>query len=245
MTFARNLRIVSCFTKLDSNTGDPRCYSVPSHPRRNRNLVHTYVCVVTHIARVWINRVRLQCCSWSFDQCLCVFFPFILDVKFVWVYQPESHRRKITQDFSSTFFLRCMSLFLASRIQPFLSLVDREVEICVRVNRPPHVWAFFNYSKSQLSGFELTSQRVRRFLCLVSPSIHGQVCSNIMPGFTSLGMCVCVCVFLPNYSGHQVRWTYQPRSHRRKVKHDFSPTFLLCLNFSREKDSAIPFPRRP
>ena len=37
---------------------------------------------------------------------LCVFFPFILDIK--WTYQPGSHRRKVTQDFSSTFFLRCV-----------------------------------------------------------------------------------------------------------------------------------------
>ena len=28
---------------------------------------------------------------------------------------------------------------------------------------------------------------------------------------------VCVCVFLPIHSEHQVRWTYQPGSHRRKA----------------------------
>ena len=41
-------------------------------------------------------------------------------------------------------------------------------------------------------------------------------------------MCfVCVC-FLPIHSGHhQVRWTYQPESHGRKVTQDFSPTFFL------------------
>ena len=33
-------------------------------------------------------------------------------------------------------------------------------------------------------------------------------------------VCVCVC-FLPIHSGHQVRWTYQPGSHRRKVTQDF------------------------
>ena len=57
-------------------------------------------------------------------------------------------------------------------------------------------------------------------------------------------MCVCVC-FLPIHSGHQ--WTYQPGSHRRKVTRDFRPPSFCgaCLNFSREKDSAIPFPRRP
>ena len=38
--------------------------------------------------------------------------------------------------------------------------------------------------------------------------------------------CVCVC-FLPIHSGHQVRWTYQPGSHRRKVTQDFSSTFFL------------------
>ena len=55
-------------------------------------------------------------------------------------------------------------------------------------------------------------------------------------------MCrVCVC-FLPIYSGRQIRWKYQPGSHK-----DFSSTFLLrCVPFfSREKDPAIPFPRRP
>ena len=27
-----------------------------------------YVCMVTYIARVWINRVRLTTCSWSAEQ---------------------------------------------------------------------------------------------------------------------------------------------------------------------------------
>ena len=39
-------------------------------------------------------------------------------------------------------------------------------------------------------------------------------------------LCLCVC-FLPIHSGHQVRWTYPPGSHRRKVTKDFSSTFLL------------------
>ena len=30
-----------------------------------------------------------------------------------WTYQPGSHRRKVTQDFSSTFFLRCVPLFFS------------------------------------------------------------------------------------------------------------------------------------
>ena len=32
--------------------------------------------------------------------------------------------------------------------------------------------------------------------------------------------------FLPIHSGHQVRWTYRPGSHRRKVTQDFSSTFF-------------------
>ena len=42
--------------------------------------------------------------------------------------------------------------------------------------------------------------------------------------------------FLAIHSGHQVRWTYQPGSHRRKVTQDFSSTFLRCVPsfFSRE-----------
>ena len=34
---------------------------------------------------------------------------------------------------------------------------------------------------------------------------------------------VCVC-FLPIRSGHQVRWTYQPGSHRRKITHCYIPS---------------------
>ena len=36
--------------------------------------------------------------------------------------------------------------------------------------------------------------------------------------YINIGMCVC---FLPIHSGHQVRWTYQPGSHRRKVTQEF------------------------
>ena len=40
-------------------------------------------------------------------------------------------------------------------------------------------------------------------------------------------VCVCVLCFLPIHSGHQVRWTYKPGSHRRKVTQDFSSSFFL------------------
>ena len=55
---------------------------------------------------------------------VCVFFQFIVDIKFV-------GRRGDTG-----FLIHLLSavralIFLARRIQPFLSLIDREVEFCV------------------------------------------------------------------------------------------------------------------
>ena len=58
---------------------------------------------------------------------------------------------------------------------------------------------------------------------------------------------MCVCVFFPfildiKFVGRTSRGHTGGRSHR--IFHP--PSFCgACLNFSREKDSAIPFPRRP
>ena len=63
---------------------------------------------------------------------LFVAIPFFLDVRFVDV--PAG----VTQEEGHTgFFIHLLSavhalIFLARRIQPFLSLVDREVEFCPR-----------------------------------------------------------------------------------------------------------------
>ena len=57
----------------------------------------------------------------------------------------------------------------------------------------------------------------------------------------------CVCVFFPfildiKFVGRTSRGHTGGRSHG--ISH--SPSFCgACLNFSREKDSAVPFPRRP
>ena len=65
---------------------------------------------------------------------LCVVIPFILDVGFVDV--PAG----VTQEEGRTRFLIHLPsavrafVFLARKIQPFLSLVDREVEFCVLTN---------------------------------------------------------------------------------------------------------------
>ena len=55
----------------------------------------------------------------------------------------------------------------------------------------------------------------------------------ILPGIhsgkitTASFVCLCVVCFLPIHSGHEVRWTYQPGSQRRRVTQDFSSTFFL------------------
>ena len=69
--------------------------------------------------------------------------------------------------------------------------------------------------------------------------------------YTNIYVCVCVCmcvgVFFPfildiKFVGRTSRGHTGGRSHR--IFHP--PSFWgACLNFSREKDSAFPFPRRP
>ena len=56
--------------------------------------------------------------------CVCVFFPFILDF--------NGRTGRGHTGFSIHLLSAVLALiFLARRIQPFLSLVDREVEFCV------------------------------------------------------------------------------------------------------------------
>ena len=62
--------------------------------------------------------------------CVCVFFPFILDIKLdvpAGVTQEEGHTGFLIHLISAVRAL----IFLARRIQSFLSPVDREVEFCV------------------------------------------------------------------------------------------------------------------
>ena len=64
---------------------------------------------------------------------VCVVVPFILDVRLV------DTPAGITQEESRTGFLQLPSavlalIFIARRIQPYISLVDREVEFCVPTN---------------------------------------------------------------------------------------------------------------
>ena len=64
---------------------------------------------------------------------LCVVIPFILDVRLMdapaGVAQEEGHTEFLHLPFAVIAFI-----FIARRIQPSLSLVDREVEFCVPTN---------------------------------------------------------------------------------------------------------------
>ena len=62
-------------------------------------------------------------------MCVCVFFPFILDFngRTSQGYTGRRQHRISVHLLSAVLAL----IFLARRIQPFLSLVDREVEFCV------------------------------------------------------------------------------------------------------------------
>ena len=85
-------------------------------------------------------------------------------------------------------------------------------------------------------------------ILIIFPPVWGMLrmftCVQI---FLQTNVCVC-CVFCdPIYSGRQVcgrtsRGHTGGRSHR--ISH--APSFCgACLDFSREKDSVVPFPRRP
>ena len=62
----------------------------------------------------------------SVRVCVCVLFPFILEIKFVGR-TSRGHTGFLIHLLSAVRAL----IFLARRIQPFLSLVDRDVEFCV------------------------------------------------------------------------------------------------------------------
>ena len=66
------------------------------------NIVHIRLPSIITLPFTCVNSVD------GVHECVCVFFPLILDIQVRWTYQPGSQRREVTQDFSSTFFLRCV-----------------------------------------------------------------------------------------------------------------------------------------
>ena len=167
--------------------------------------------------RKYFNHCLMRCKS----VCVC-FLPIYSG------HQPLDVPAGVTQEEGHTGFLFRLPaavralIFLARRIHLFLSLVDREVEFCVLTIL--HLLGNFLF-------------------------IYVLVRKNPMTVATSQWVCVCVCVFFPfilrldiKFVGRTGRGHTGGRSHR--ISHP--PSFCgACLNFSREKDSAILFPRRP
>ena len=124
------------------------------------------------MARGWrytkISR-PIECISGILCACVCVFSSYSfwtsssLDVP-AGVTQEEGHTRFLIHLLSA---VRAFIL-LARRIQPFLSLVDREVEFCVLTiqsfsTRWAFLFLFFSFlvRKIPFAEIELASQRVR------------------------------------------------------------------------------------
>ena len=89
--------------------------------------------------------------------------------------------------------------------------------------QPAHLHTQSGWIWCSLTGFLPSSAAAS----IYETAIRHRVSPELSSGIKWLGwqpdcavMCVCVC-FLPIHSGHQVRWTYQPGSHRRKVTPDF------------------------
>ena len=71
------------------------------------------------------------CVGGQEKECVRVFFPFILGIKFVGRTSRGHTGGMSHMIFHPPSFCGGAFIFLAKRIQPFLSLVDRDVEFCV------------------------------------------------------------------------------------------------------------------
>ena len=63
--------------------------------------------------------------------CACVLSSHLFWTSGLWTYQPRGHKEECHTGFRHFLSAVLALIFLARRIQPFLSLVDREVEFCV------------------------------------------------------------------------------------------------------------------
>ena len=100
-------------------------------------------------------------CVCVLTRCVRFVIPFILDVRLVdapaGVTQEEGHTGFLTHLPSAVLAF----IFIARRIQPSLSPVDREVEFCVypRINRSPFVGHDFFFFLNEKSQFYVTAPR--------------------------------------------------------------------------------------
>ena len=75
----------------------------PTFPPKTFWLLRSFSCVQIFLVHMDTENRR----QWGGSVCVC-FLPIHSGDQVRWTYQTGSHRRKVTQDFSSTFFLRCV-----------------------------------------------------------------------------------------------------------------------------------------
>ena len=100
------------------------------------SLVQSFICDKEARSKQKISSLMRSCAAGAvirstLYECVCCVSPshlFILDVRFVDVPAGVTHRRKLTQDCSSTFLLRCACLNFSREKDPAVPfpLVDRE-----------------------------------------------------------------------------------------------------------------------
>ena len=113
-------------------------------------------------------------------------------------------------------------------------------------SRVPRRRPFRHTPSGQSRVYWVTQLRTDGVHCRESAGT-GPVNLKVVPNECCLGRSPCVCVFFPSildikFVGRTSRGHTGGRSHRI-----FNPPSFCgaCLDFCREKDSAIPFPRRP
>ena len=82
-------------------------------------MYHSPLIIITFLVGYW------------YVDCVCVFFPFILGARLVDVPAGVTHEEDHTGFLIHLPSAALALIFIARRIQPFLSLFDREVESCV------------------------------------------------------------------------------------------------------------------
>ena len=77
--------------------------------------------------------------------CVCLLSSHLFWTSDLWMHQPGSHRRKVAQDFSSTFLLRCCLNFLlrGGLSRPFPSSTVKSNFVYPRINPSPLVGHFY------------------------------------------------------------------------------------------------------
>ena len=173
-------------------------------------------------------------------MCVC-FLPIHSGHQVRWTYQLGSHRRKVTHCYipssvavhylkteltylssqspgvsihHSTIIARVISLLLDYTTAKSITASSRTPDFDRRYLPLEH-WCLYNSSSIFENDLRYTNSQ--RLVVLFSILVIAVCFLN------SQRLVVCVC-FLPIHSGHQVRWTYQLGSHRRKVTHCYIPS---------------------